>query len=183
MSIKIENQSTQKLPKNIEQDVENMLSIVPGEHKRGLARLVFVDRIKLDSRLAGYTEQAQNLPGLYHPRQGGSQPWLEVAAGVLLMSEESFMKRFTAKAAFKANLASSVYSLVAQHYYFTLSHGIKKNQYEGKIRAYVEKSHQTWRDSQNDWRTKLFKPLRPYIERIAKWLNKKVQSEQKKTAS
>ncbi|NOT62208.1 MAG: hypothetical protein HOP19_18510 [Acidobacteria bacterium] len=182
MSIKVENQSTQKLPKDIEQLVENILGVVPGEHKRGLSRLVFVDQIKLDSRLSGYAEQAQNLPALYHPKQGGSQPWLEVAAGVLLMANESWAKRYAAKAAFKANLASSVYSLVAQHYHFTLSHGIKKNQYEGKIRAYVEKYHQTWRESQNDWRAKLFNPLRPYIERIAKWLNKKVQAEQKRAS-
>ena len=182
MSIKVENQSSQKLPKDIEKTVEHMLSIVPGEHKRGLARLVFVDRIQLDSRMAGYAEQAQNLPGLYHPKQGGSQPWLEIAAGVLLMADEKWMKRWTAKAAFKANLASSVYSLVAQHYHFTLSHGIKKNQYEGKIRSYVEKHHQVWRESQSDWRATLFKPLRPYIERIAKWLNKRMQAEQKRAS-
>jgi hypothetical protein len=183
--MKLENQSTQKLPKNIEATVENILSIIPGEHKRGVSRIVLVDRIKLDARLAGYApaDQSQNLPALYHPRQGGAQPWFEIAAGTLMMADESFMKRYAAKAAFKANLASSIYSLIGQHYHFTMSHGIKKNQYEGKVRAYVEKNHTLWRESQNDWRARMFKPLRPYIERFAKWLNKKMQAEQKKAGA
>ena len=54
---------------------------------------------------------------------------------------------------------------------------------EPQIRQYAEKNLRAWSEKQNvdNWRAKLFKPLRPYIERWAKWLNKKAAAAQKKS--
>ena len=177
MNLKIENKSSSKLPNNLEKIVDSVFQVVPREHTRGLQRIVFVDQIAVDSRLtvAGVSE----LPGLYHPKQGTTQPWIEVATKVLL-PPDSFFKRLAARLNFKANLAYLLFSLQAQHYYLTLAHGIKKNQYEGKIRTYADKSHELWRDNQGGWRAKLFKPLRPLMEKWAKKLKRKYAAAQNK---
>ena len=178
MIVKVENKATIKLPKKTEEIIESVFDVIPREHIRGLNRVVLVDKIIADSRIASLTN-ASELPGLYHPRQGTSQPWCEIALGTLLQSD-SLWKRLAARLNFKPNLAYLVLSLQAQHYYLTLSHGIKKNQYESAIRSYIEKHHETWREKQSGWRTKLFKPLRPYIEKWSKSLRKKYEQEQRK---
>jgi hypothetical protein len=177
MNLKIENKSAIKPPSDLEKIVASVFQVVPREHTRGLQRVVFVDEIALDSRLA--VAGVSDLPGLYHPKQGMMQPWCEVAIGKLLPAD-SFFKRLAARLNFKANLAYLLFSLQAQHYYLTLAHGIKKNQYEGKIRTYADKYHEIWRDNQGGWRTKLFKPLRPLMEKWAKKLRRKYESEQRK---
>jgi hypothetical protein len=178
MNLKIENQASLKIPGDIEKIVSSIFQVIPREHTRGLQRIVFVDQISMDTRLST-AAGGSNLPGLYHPKQGITQPWIEVAIGTLLPTD-SFFKRLAARLNFKANLAYLLISLQAQHYFFTLAHGIKKNQYEGKIRAYSDKYHEHWRESQSGWRAKLFKPLRPLMERWAKKLNKKSQVSQRK---
>lgn len=178
MAIKIENQSNLKLPKKTEETINSVLGCIPGEHLRGLNRVVLVDRIIPDSRIQLPT--AQELPGLYHPKQGGSQPWIEIALNALLMPSEGFFKRMAARLNFKASLAYLTLSLQAQHYHFTLSHGLKKHQYEGAIRSYVDKHLEKWRESQGGWRVKLFKPLRPWLEKWSKKLKKRYQQEEQK---
>ncbi len=180
MAIKIENQASIKLPKKTEAVIQSVFEIVPREHTRGLSRVVLVDRIIPDSRMP--LPNAADLPGLYHPRVGTSQPWLEVALGMLL-PQDSFFKRLAARLNFKPNLAYLVLSLQAQHYYLTLSHGIKKHQYEGAIRSYVEQYSKAWREKQSGWRGKLFKPLQPYIEKWARSLRKKYDVEQKRKSA
>jgi hypothetical protein len=181
MIVKVENKSTIKLPKKTEEIIQSVFEVVPREHIRGLSRVVLVDKIAPDGRVAALTGGA-DLPGLYHPRQGTSQPWCEIALGTILQTD-GFFKRLAAKLNFKPNLAYLILSLQAQHYYLTLSHGIKKHQYESAIRAYIEKHHQTWREKQAGWRSKLFKPLQPYIERWTKSLRKKYEQEQKKKSA
>jgi len=178
MIVKVENRSGLKLPKKTEETIQEVLGAVPREHLRGLARVVLVDRIIPDARVQLPT--ATELPGLYHPRQGGSQPWLEIALNSLLLPSEGFFKRLAARLNFKASLAYLTLSLQAQHYHFTLSHGLKKHQYEGAIRSYVEKHLDTWRESQGGWRMKLFKPLRPYLEKWSRKLKKKYDAEKRK---
>ena len=178
MLVKVENKSGIKLPKKTEETIQNVLGAVPREHLRGLGRVVLVDRIIPDSRVQLPT--ATELPGLYHPKQGGSQPWFEIALNSLLLPSEGFFKRLAARLNFKASLAYLTLSLQAQHYHFTLSHGLKKHQYEGAIRSYVEKHLVTWRESQGGWRMKLFKPLQPFLEKWSRKLKKKYDAEKRK---
>ena len=178
MAVKIENKSNIKLPAKTEETINSVLDCVPREHLRGLNRVVLVDRIIPDSRIQ--LPNATELPGLYHPRQGTSQPFFEIALNSLLMPTEGFFKRIAARLNFKASLAYLTLSLQAQHYHFTLSHGLKKHQYEGAIRSYVDKHLESWRETQGGWRVKLFKPLRPFLEKWSKKLKKRYEQEQKK---
>jgi len=99
--------------------------------------------------------------------------------GALLQPTEGFGKRWMAKQSFKGNIAGLIFSLVGQHYYLTLRHSVKKQNLEPQIRQYAEKNLKQWSEAQNtnSFRAKLFKPLRPYIERWAKWLNKKAAAQ------
>ncbi|MDQ3747509.1 MAG: hypothetical protein M3367_00630, partial [Acidobacteriota bacterium] len=65
----------------------------------------------------------------------------------------------------------------------TLRHSVKRGNLEPQIRQYAQKNLKDWSEKQsaNSRRAKLFKPLRPYMERWAKWLNKKAAKAQKKT--
>src|SRR5438094_5017760 len=103
MLVKVENRSNLKLPRKTEETIQSVLGAVPREHLRGLSRVVLVDRIVPDSRVQLPT--ATDLPGLYHPRQGGSQPFLEIALNSLLLPTEGFFKRIAARLNFKASLA------------------------------------------------------------------------------
>ena len=80
-----------------------------------------------------------------------------------------------------ARLAGLIFSLVGQHYYLTLKHSVKKQNLEPQIRQYAEKNLRAWseKNSQGSFRAKLFKPIRPWVERWAKWLNKKAAAAQK----
>ena len=150
--IRIENTSTLTLPKNAEASITKVLDFLP------------VD-----------------LPGLYHPRVQNQAPWFELSMGALLLPTEGFVKKFMAKSSFKGNLAGLIFSLVGQHYYLTLRHSVKKGSLEPQIRQYAEKNLKMWSDkeAEGNWRAKLFKPVRPYLERWAKWLNKKAAAAQK----
>jgi len=169
--MKIENKATIVPPGSTETIINSAFEVIPKEHLRGLNRVVLVDYIQPDGRIN--LPSINELPGLYHPRAGNVQPFCEIALGILLPGKDGFLKRLASKLNYKANLAGLVLSLQAQHYFFTLSHGIKKNQYEGAIRSYVEKYHEAWRENQGGWRVKLFKPLRPYLDRWARKLRKK----------
>lgn len=179
MSIKIENKATIAPPRVTVKIIEGAMDAVPREHIRGLNRLVLVDFITPESRLTLPSININELPGLYHPKMGTTQPWCEVALGVLLPNT-GFFKRIAARLNYRANLVGLVLSLQAQHYYLTFSHGIKKHQYEGAVRNYVEKYHEVWRSQQGGWRYRVFKPVRPYLDRWARRLKKKYDQTQKK---
>jgi hypothetical protein len=180
MPIKVENRASVKVPKNTEEIIQSAFDAVPIEHMRGLTRVVLVDRIAADPRIAAMTSiNMADMPGIYHPRVGTTQPFFEVAMETLL-SSDSFFKRLAARMNFKPSLAYLIFSLQAQHYYMTLSHGIKKNQYDGAIKVYIERYHSVWREKQSGWRVKLLKPLRPYLDKWMKKLQKKYIEEQKK---
>ncbi len=175
--LKIENEATLDLPKNGEETIQNALSFLPIEHRRGLDRLKLVDFIdnpqvkKMDVPMKG------DLPGLYHPKVQNKPAWMEISLGALLQPTEGFFKRWIAKTSFKSNVVQLIFSLVAQHYYLTLRHSvkIKKGNLEPQIRQYTQKNIKEWseKEAENTIRGRLFKPLRPMIERWAKWLNKK----------
>lgn len=181
--LKIENQASIDLPKNTEELIHQILDFLPFEHQRGLEKVRIVDFIndpriqKMDVPLKG------DLPGIYHPKMGNKNAYIEVSMGALLQPTEGFAKKYMAKSAFKGNLAGLIFSLVGQHYYFTLRHSVKKTNLEPQIRQYAEKNLKSWSEGQqvNNWRTKLFKPFRPTIEKMAKWLNKKALEAQKKS--
>ena len=180
--IRIENQSNIDLPKDTEAQIGKILDYLPSEHLRGLEKIRLVNFIN-DPRLKNMDVPVKgDLPGLYHPKMGNQNAWLELSMGALLQPTGNFSKRWMAKSAFKGNIAGMIFSLVGQHYYLTLRHSVKKQSLEPQIRQYAEKNLKAWGERQqvNNFRTKLFKPFRPYIEKWAKWLNKKAAEAQKK---
>ena len=180
--IKIENQVGFELPKGTEELIQKSLDFLPIEHLRGIDKVKLVEFIN-DPRLKNLNVPMKgDLPGLYHPKAGNQQAWLELSMGALLQPTESFAKRWMAKSAFKSNLAGLIFSLVGQHYHFTLKHSVKKQNLEPQIRQYAEKNLRGWseKNAQGSIRAKIFKPFRPVIERWAKWLNKKAAEAQKR---
>ncbi len=181
VNLKIENASSLDMPKGGEETIRQVLDYVPIEQLRGLERVKLVDFIN-DPRLKNIDVPMKgDLPGLYHPKVGNQNAWFEIAMGALLQPTEGFAKRWMAKTSFKANMAGLLFSLIGQHYYLTLRHSVKKQNLEPQIRQYTEKNLRAWSEQQNknSFRAKLFKPIRPFVERMAKWLNKKAAKAQK----
>lgn len=183
MALKIENQSSIELPKNTEETIQQVLKSIPSEHLRGLEKVRIVNFIKHPQMKNSPVPIKGDLPGLYHPRMANKSAFLEVSAGALLQPTENFGKRMMAKSSFKSNLAGLLFSLVGQHYYLTLRHSVKKTNLEPQIRQYAEKNLRSWSEKQqvNSKRAKFFKPFAPYLERWAKWLNRKTKQAQKKS--
>jgi hypothetical protein len=179
MAIKIDNTATVNL--NIEKlmkHINSILESVPQAHLRGISKIVIVDRIE-EPRLDP-TQRAE-LPGLYHPKLPGSPAWMEVAL-LPLRSDSSWIKRLGRRLTFKTNVTATLLSLIGQHYYLTLSHGIKKSQYESAVRNYVEKQFAVYTESKRGFRYFLLKPFKPYLEKLGKWLRKRYEMELKKQA-
>lgn len=181
--LKIENLATFDLPKNYEEEIYKAFDFLPTEHTRGLEKIKLVDYInnpqlqKMDVPIKG------DLPGLYYPKVGTKNAYIELSMGALLQPTEGFSKRWMAKQSFKGNIAGLIFSLVGQHYYLTLRHSVKRQSLEPQIKQYAEKNLKNYSQNlqnPNSFRAKLFKPIRPYIERWAKWLNKKAAEAQKK---
>jgi hypothetical protein len=179
MAIRIENQYEGPLPKGTLQQVEDAFDRLPREHTRGLERIRLVPFIT-EPRIRGQF-QATELPGLYHPRQGPKGAWLEIAVNVLLTPDKPFHKRIVPRLSFKSNVVALVFSLVGQHYHFTLKHSLKKTQLEPAIRQYTEKQLKLWNEKKHSFRARLFKPLQPTFERWAKSLQKRAAAEKKKS--
>lgn len=178
--MKIENRSTVKMPQKTIEIIEGILKSIPVEHQRGLNKIVLVDYIIPDQRMPIPADT--QLPGIYHPRMGNIQAWCEIALKAIL-PQTSFFKRLASRLNFKANLAGVLFSLQAQHYCLTISHGIRKNNLEAAVRTYTEKYYEVWRGNQNGFRARLFKPLRPYLDKWAKSLSKKYEVERKKKSA
>lgn len=179
--LKIENLATIDLPKNTEEVINQALDFLPSEHLRGLEKVKIVDFISNPQLAKANVPLKGDLPGFYNPKQGNQNAFLEVSAGALLQPTEGFTKRWMAKQSFKGNLAGVLFGLVGQHYHLTLRHSVKKQGLEAQVRQYAEKNLKAWSEKQNEnsFRAKLFKPLRPSMERLAKWLNKKTLQAQK----
>lgn len=183
IKLKIENQASIDLPKKTIENINSILDFLPTEHIRGLEKVKIVDFINTSALKNVNVPIKGDLPGLYYPKQVNQSAYLEISAGALLQPTEGFAKRWMAKSSFKGNLAGLLFSLVAQHYYLTLRHSVKKQNMEPQIRQYAEKNLKAWSAKQNanSVRAKLFKPLQPMFERMAKWLNKKAVAAQKKS--
>lgn len=179
MALRIENRATIKVPPKTEEIIENAMEVIPREHLRGLNRIVLVDQVSPHPRLQ--VANIAQLPGLYHPRIANEQPYFELALGILVPQNETLFKRFAARMNYKANVVSLIYSLQAQHYHLTLSHGVKKHQYESVVRSYMEKYFELWREKNAGWRTRMFKPLQPFLQKWAKKLRSRYEAEQKKS--
>lgn len=180
--VKIENQASIDLPKNSEELIKNVLDFLPTEHIRGLEKVKIVDFINTSALKNMNVPIQGDLPGLYYPKQPNQGAYLEISAGALLQPTEGFVKRLMAKQQFKGNVAGLLFGLVGQHYFFTLRHSVKKQNMEPQIRQYTEKNIKAWSAKQNahSFRAKLFKPLQPTFEKLAKWLNKKQKEAAKK---
>jgi hypothetical protein len=179
VGIKVENLCERKLPRGTVEQIEELFESLPREHTRGLERIRLVESIS-DPRVGKGPVQASELPGLYHPRQGNKGAWLEVATGVVLPSDKPFYKRIIPRISFKGNLAALVFSLVGQHYHFTLKHSLKKTQLEPAVRQYTEKQLRLWNEKRHTIRARLFKPFQPTLERWARSLQKRAAAEKKK---
>jgi hypothetical protein len=180
MPVKIEVQTSIKLPRQTQAHMEAILESLPREHLRGIERLRLVDQI-IDPRLRTTVKSAAaELPGLYHPRQGKQQAWLEVAVGALLPRSQPLLKRVVPRLSFKGNLAAVVFSLVGQHYYLTLRHSVKRGQLETAVRTYTEKQLRRWQEQQHSLRARLFRPLQPTLERWGRALQKRAATEKKR---
>jgi hypothetical protein len=179
--IRIEYQASLTLPKDTEKTIHKVLDFMPMEQTRGVEKIKLVDYIN-DPRLKNMDLPAKgDLPGLYHPRAGNQAPWFELSMAALLQPTEGYVKRFMAKSSFKGNIAGLIFSLAGQHYYLTLRHSVKRQSLEPQIRQFAEKNLKAWSEKQGEgsWRAKIFKPFRPYLERWAKWLNKKAAASKK----
>ena len=177
MALKIENQSTLKLPHNFVQILQRILDQLPKEHLRGLERVRIVNQIS-DPRIP--LPQRSSLPGLYHPKQGSSAAWLEISSNALFPNDSPFFRRALQKLSFKGNLAAVLFSLVGQHHYITMRHSLRKNQLEGAVRSYTEKHLRSWNEKNGGFRAKLFKPLQPWFEKWARSLQNRVKENERK---
>ncbi len=181
MAIKIEVETTAKLPKKTHSQIEKILECLPREHLRGIERIRLVDNIN-DPRLKNL-QQRSDLPGLYHPKQGAQAAWLEIATGVLLPRSKPLTKRIMPRLSFRGNLAAIVFSLIGQHYYLTLRHSIKRGQIEAAVRSYTEKHLRSWHERQHTLRSRIFKPFQPTLERWGRSLQKRAAAERKRKQS
>jgi hypothetical protein len=177
MVLKIENLSTLELSKKTQAHLKAVLESLPREHLRGIEKLRLVDvisetRVKMSSGSA-------KLPGLYYPRQGTQQAYIEIALKVLLPAAKPFYKQLLPKLSLKGNLAALIFSLVGQHYYMTLRHSVKKGQLEPLVRSYTENQLKIWQQKENHLRARLFKPLQPTLERWSKALQKRAATNKK----
>src|SRR5215216_5149784 len=179
MNVKVETTSSTQI-RNLNLNVEKILSVVPQEHLRGFTKIVFADLIG-EPRLSAV--QRATLPALYHPKMPGQMAWAEVALSVLA-PKKKFPQSLLTRLSLKSSLAQVVLSLVAQHYYMTLSKGIKKNQLETACRTYVEKHFERWREKEGGLRVRLLKPFKPQLDKIARKLARKYKEElERKQAS
>ncbi len=176
MNVKVEILASQKV-KNLEKNVQKAIDVVPVEHLRGLTKIVCVDMIS-EPRIDA--AQRASLPLLYHPRMGGQMAWAEIALSVIA-PKKRFPKSIISRLTIKPTIAQAVFSLVAQHYHLTLARGVKKNQLEFACRSYVEKQFEKWREKEGGWRVKLFKPFKPFLDRMARKLAKKYREEAAKS--
>lgn len=175
MPIKIENNSTAKLPRGFDKLVERILATLPREHLRGIDRLRLVERIT-DPRIK--TRQTLTLPALYHPRQGQQPAWLEISTDFLTGVAQPFHQRLVFRLSLKSNLAAVIFSLAGQHHLTTLRHSVKRGQLEPAVHSYTEKYLKIWGHREHRVRAKLFKPFEPYIERWSKSLRKSAKRHQ-----
>jgi hypothetical protein len=172
MNVKVEIASSTEI-RNLHLNVEKILSVVPQEHLRGFTKIVFADLIG-EPRLSAV--QRATLPALYHPKMPGQMAWAEVALSVLA-PKKKFPQSLLTRLSLKSSLAQVVLSLVAQHYYMTLSKGIKKNQLETACRTYVEKHFERWRDKEGGLRVRLLRPFKPQLDKMARKLARKYKEE------
>jgi hypothetical protein len=174
MKIKIENNSSRSsLPTRTEENINNILRVLPREHILGIDRIRLVDSIQ-DPRLRGVQKRPSALPGLYHPRQASQSAWIEISLDVLLPTG-SLRKRFIPRLTFKANLATVLFSLVGQHHFLTLRHSVKRGNLESSVKEYTERNIRKWNEKEHSLRARLFKPLQPTLERWAKNLQRRAK--------
>jgi hypothetical protein len=93
------------------------------------------------------------------------------------------LKRIMPRLSFKGNLAAIVFSLIGQHYYLTLRHSIKRGQIESAVRAYTEKYLRNWHEQQHTFRSRIFKPFQPTLEKWGRSLQKRAAAEKKRKQS
>ena len=173
--IKIVIDSEIDLPKNTEESIHGILDFLPLEHRRGIEKLTLVDFIEEGGLKEAKGDFKDNLPYMYYPRMQNKSARMEISMMSLLKPLGKFSERWMAKSSFKSSMASAIFVMVGQHYYLTMKHSVKKDNLQAKIQRYAQDNLRKWSEIQSEksWRGRIFKPLRPLMERWAKWLNKK----------
>ncbi len=171
--MKIEIEPDVKVPRHTTDKITKMLATLPPDHLRGITRLKIVRRIVYQQ---SKNTASQNLPGLYHPRQGATPAWMEIATDFLLSPDAKLARRLTARLSFYSNLSFLLFSLVGQHHFLTMKHSVKRHQIEKSVRLYTEQYAKAWHEREHTFRTRLFKPLQPKLEQWAKSLQRHLKS-------
>lgn len=172
MRLKIDDKSSSQLPNKSLAIIHRIINSIPPDHLRGIERLRIVNTIS-DTRVK--SELRASLPGMYHPKQGNQPAWIEIAIDVLLPTSLPFYKRWMQRISFKSNIASTIFSLVGQHYHLTKRHSVRKNQLENLVRNYAQTQLRSWAENEHSMRTRLFKPLQPTFERWAVSLQRRAK--------
>ena len=189
--VKIVRDTEVEVPDHTEDKIREILDFLPAEHIRGIDRIILVDFID-DTGLQEYKgDYRDNLPYSYFPAIKGKVPSrsgrvesinkparMEISMMKLINPLGKFHERWMAKSSFNSSLASALFVMVGQHYYLTLQRATKKQdqaKLQTQIQRYAEQNLKKWGEEQSDksWRGRLFKPIRPYMERWARWLNKR----------
>ena len=178
MRIKIDDKSSSQLSAKIIATIQRVINSIPPDHMRGIERLRIVDSIN-DPRLK--PELRATLPGMYHPKQGNQAAWIEIAIDVLRPTSLPFYKRWMQRLSLKSNIASTIFSLVGQHYHLTKRHSVRKNQLENLVRNYTQTQMRSWAENEHSTRARLFKPLQPTFERWAISLQRRAKRAEKKS--
>jgi hypothetical protein len=177
MTVKVENKSSLKFNSlRLIKHINSILDSVPQAHLRGITRVLLVDRIE-DSRIDPI--QRAELPGFYFPKLPGSLPWIEIAIEPLRL-DKTWYRRLGKRLTFKANVTATLLSLIGQHYHLTLSHGVKKAQFERAVRVYTEKQISAYSSAQKGLRTYLLRPIQPALKKLARWARKRYTQEMAK---
>ncbi len=173
--INIINKSEIDLPKNTEETIQELLDYLPVEHRRGIEQLTLVDFINESGLKEAKGDFKDNLPYMYYPKVQNKSARMEISMMSLLKPLGKFTERWMAKSSFKSNLAGAIFGMVGQHYFLTMKHSVKKQNLQPKILQYTQDNLKNWSEEQSEksWRGKIFKPLRPVMQRWAKWLNRK----------
>lgn len=188
MAVKIENHSSLELPKGWEDIINEAFDYVPREDVRGVDRVVLVDFIKVNDARIKEAKPKGDTPALFHPREQHKSPWFEISAAALLMPTENWSKKMLAKKTFRFNLTRLVFLLAGYNSQLLPAQLArqrqppKPEQIQARAAQYGEKKFAEWQKEnvKPNWQTKLFGPLRPFVERWAKSLNEKALNAQKR---
>ena len=180
IKIRVENQASFELPKDIEAQIGKILDFLPTEHQRGLERfgLWILSTIRA---LKIWTFPSKAIFRDLSSEVGNQNAWLEVSMGALYSRPKVFpnagwrnlRSRQSRRIDFLARRSALLFDAPA----FNQKH--KSRTADSSIRR---KNLKTWSERQqvSSKRAKFFKPFSSIFEKWAKWLEQKRRNHRKK---